>query len=337
MRHEEDLPAWRDIRRALARKELLGKVRRGFFVEGLSGEQYAEPEAVEALRDTKLRSQAAEDDPAGWADQPMICLNAYDPVNPFGNLLPLTNEVGEECPFLKTAYCWLVLRGGRVVLLYKNGVHVLADLSRQEAEQAVRTLMAQGHVAIPTWNGHPIDVSPARHLLTKLGFVRAKAGRQGLVYDRSKPAGRKAAAEAEKHIPDVFEREGKERAPVEYNAEWLISRCRPAIRPKVAELIDFVRGIMPADCELAFTPVRFAVRYRGVKCMHPQIQQKQIYLHVTHAGWSPGLLIRPDTNLAAPAFAAEVLRRLARVRAAIDAKLARRCPPPGPALPQRGG
>ena len=228
-----------------------------------------------------------------------------------------------------------MLRRGRVVLFYKNGVHVLADLSRQEAEQAVRALMAQGHLAVPTWNGHPIDVSPARHLLTKLGFVKAKAGGQGLVYEPSRPAGKKAAAQAEKHIPEVFEREGKERAPVEYNAEWLISRCQPAIRPKVAELIAFVRGIMPADCELAFTPTRFVVRYRGVKCMHPQIQHKQVYLHVTHAGWSPGLLVRPDTDLAAPAFAAEVLGRLAKVRAAIDAKLARRLPPPG-AAPSEG-
>ena len=42
-------PPWRDLAACLARAELRGEVRRGYFVEGLSGVQYATAEAADAL------------------------------------------------------------------------------------------------------------------------------------------------------------------------------------------------------------------------------------------------------------------------------------------------
>ena len=52
-RREELLP-WALIASALQRMELRGEIRRGYFVEGLSGMQFALPAAVEELR--RLRS-----------------------------------------------------------------------------------------------------------------------------------------------------------------------------------------------------------------------------------------------------------------------------------------
>src|SRR6185437_2555347 len=42
-------PPWRDLAPWLARAEMKGELRRGYFVEGLSGVQYATAEVVEEL------------------------------------------------------------------------------------------------------------------------------------------------------------------------------------------------------------------------------------------------------------------------------------------------
>ena len=61
----------------LSNLETLGTARRGYFVEGLGGAQFALPAAIERLRG--LRS----DEPAG-----ALVLAATDPANPFGATLP---------------------------------------------------------------------------------------------------------------------------------------------------------------------------------------------------------------------------------------------------------
>jgi ATP-dependent Lhr-like helicase len=61
----------------LTNLETLGTARRGYFVEGLGGAQFALPAAVERLRG--LRS----DEPAG-----ALVLAATDPANPYGATLP---------------------------------------------------------------------------------------------------------------------------------------------------------------------------------------------------------------------------------------------------------
>ena len=61
----------------LANLETLGTARRGYFVEGLGGAQFALPAAIERLRG--LRS----DEPAG-----ALVLAATDPANPYGASLP---------------------------------------------------------------------------------------------------------------------------------------------------------------------------------------------------------------------------------------------------------
>jgi len=49
----EDLPPWRDLLLCFRRMEARGEVRGGRFVAGFVGEQFALPEAVEALRATR--------------------------------------------------------------------------------------------------------------------------------------------------------------------------------------------------------------------------------------------------------------------------------------------
>jgi ATP-dependent helicase Lhr and Lhr-like helicase len=72
--------SWRDLLVVYRRLELKGEVRGGRFVSGFVGEQFALPEAVEALRAVKKHPGSA----AGVE----IKLSACDPLNLAGIILP---------------------------------------------------------------------------------------------------------------------------------------------------------------------------------------------------------------------------------------------------------
>ncbi len=78
---------WREIQWALRRLEARGLIRGGRFVTGFVGEQYALPEAVEALRQTRRRERSAEP----------VRVAAVDPLNLVGILTP-----GPRIPALRT-------------------------------------------------------------------------------------------------------------------------------------------------------------------------------------------------------------------------------------------
>jgi ATP-dependent Lhr-like helicase len=76
-RESFDVP-WRMIARALRRREAQGTVRGGRFVAGFTGEQYALPDAVEALR--RARRAARQGD--------VVRIRAADPCNLVGIVTP---------------------------------------------------------------------------------------------------------------------------------------------------------------------------------------------------------------------------------------------------------
>src|SRR5262249_26339896 len=59
----------------LSRMELAGEVRRGYFVEGLSGAQFALPEAARLLQECGLPAPSAA---------PVLLLHSLDPANLYG-------------------------------------------------------------------------------------------------------------------------------------------------------------------------------------------------------------------------------------------------------------
>jgi hypothetical protein len=318
--------------------ELLGQVRRGYFVDGLSGEQYATPEAVEALREAKMRVPGSrsgpreEDQDAGAAD--LVLINLMDPANPYGWLFPIADQGGNVHKVAKTPQKYLVLRSGRPVMLYEGRVIVLADLSREESEGALQLLTdlidSRGRtddrreIAIRSWNRHPIDVSPARHLLTRLGFVQVGNRWRGFVYDGSTVVDEATARAAEEEIPDIFEYVGKEQAPVVYDAAWVVARADPAIRDKLQELIGWLEDHLPETCESVYRP-RFTgdlqILYRGMRCIDPHIQRRQVRVRIAHTGWTPGIVVGPDTPLDGRAFTEAFWGQFERTRAEIDGAL----------------
>jgi ATP-dependent helicase Lhr and Lhr-like helicase len=75
---ERRLPPWREILFALRRMEARAEVRGGRFVNGLVGEQFALPEAVESLRAARRRRAPDE----------IVLVAAADPLNLVGILTP---------------------------------------------------------------------------------------------------------------------------------------------------------------------------------------------------------------------------------------------------------
>jgi ATP-dependent Lhr-like helicase len=77
-READWLPPWRDLLRVYRRLEARGEIRGGRFVAGFSGEQYALPEAIGLLRETRRRPTSEQ-----W-----ISLSGADPLNLIGVLTP---------------------------------------------------------------------------------------------------------------------------------------------------------------------------------------------------------------------------------------------------------
>ncbi|MBT2322354.1 DEAD/DEAH box helicase [Variovorax paradoxus] len=99
------LPPWRDLVRTCRRLEARGDIRGGRFIAGLSGEQFALPEAIGLMRQMRRRP----------LDGSLVCLSASDPANLLGTILP-----GAKVPRVV---------GSRV--LYRDGVPIATSVADQ--------------------------------------------------------------------------------------------------------------------------------------------------------------------------------------------------------------
>ena len=104
-READWLPPWHVLLRVFRRLEAQGKIRGGRFVAGMSGEQYALPDAVSAMR--AIRRQEARGD--------FVPLSAADPLNLTGIVTP-----GARVP---------ALTGNRV--LFRDGIPVATHTAGQ--------------------------------------------------------------------------------------------------------------------------------------------------------------------------------------------------------------
>jgi ATP-dependent Lhr-like helicase len=160
----------------LSNLETLGTARRGYFVEGLGGAQFALGGAVERLRG--LRS----DEPAG----PLV-LATTDPANAYGAALPWPKrdvDSGRRPSRVPGAYVVMldaepvlyVERGGKGLLPLRDEVF---DDSGQPAGWLVEALEALAdHVrrgrlkrlALERFDGEPVVGSAIEPLLVEIGF-----------------------------------------------------------------------------------------------------------------------------------------------------------------------
>ena len=152
----------------LGNLELLGTARRGYFVEGLGGAQFALPGAVERLRSLPE------------ADGSYLVLAATDPANPYGASLPWPKLEGGRRPG-RTPGAHLLLRDGEPLVFLERGgrgLLRLAPLEGADLEAAMRALaeaVAAGRLrklAIEKLDGEPVIGSGHEEALVGAGFSR---------------------------------------------------------------------------------------------------------------------------------------------------------------------
>jgi len=147
--------------------ETVGACRRGYFVEGLGGAQFALPGAVERLRE--LRDV---DD-----DEPLV-LAAADPAQPYGGVLPWPKRAAARAARVAGAH--VVLLGGEAALYVERGGRSLLPLREPDADwlrPALAALVAwvrsdRGRrLSVERFDGMPVVDSDALSLLVEAGFL----------------------------------------------------------------------------------------------------------------------------------------------------------------------
>jgi ATP-dependent Lhr-like helicase len=125
--------SWRAIYRELKRLEFRGEVRRGYFVKGLGGAQFAMPDAVEWLR-----TVASED----FTSASFVVMAASDPANVYNLHLELVDRDPLSRP--RGSGALLVMRGGRVAIAVegRGRRYSVADwLTPEEVASAKKALI----------------------------------------------------------------------------------------------------------------------------------------------------------------------------------------------------
>ncbi len=157
----------------LTQLETLGIARRGYFVEGLGGAQFALPGAVERLRATGS---------AHPVDPEAVVLSAVDPAQPYGGVLPWPARArgagGGRGP-ARVAGAHVVLIGGEPVLYVERGGKGLQTLPAADESRLGRALAAlvgevgRGRIkrlALERIDGEPALSSPLGPALGAAGF-----------------------------------------------------------------------------------------------------------------------------------------------------------------------
>jgi len=153
---------------ALSQLETLGVCRRGYFVEGLGGAQFALPGAVE-----RLRSQRAVEESAP------IVLAATDPAQPYGAALPWPQRPDDARRPARVRGAYVVLAGAEPVLYVEKGGRGIVTLVEAEDPRlrasfaALAAFVTAGRgrkVSLERVDGEPVVGSPLEPLLVEVGF-----------------------------------------------------------------------------------------------------------------------------------------------------------------------
>jgi ATP-dependent Lhr-like helicase len=165
LERELGLLDWVRLYPVLQRLELRGEVRRGYFVTGLAGAQFAVPAAVEALR-------------APPADS-VVLLNALDPANIYGGELAVPGAPR----FARVPSTHVAQARGRPVVVFEDNGSRITAAPEASADQIGRSLQAYvarpgaaRRIVVAQWNGLPVLHSDGEPLLRAAGFRSTPGG-----------------------------------------------------------------------------------------------------------------------------------------------------------------
>jgi ATP-dependent helicase Lhr and Lhr-like helicase len=162
-----------------------GRCRRGYFVEGLGGAQFALPGAVDRMRATSTSPQATAPAPDPWSGRKpvedtrrAVVLAAADPANPYGAALPWPAHPGEVShkPGRKAGSLVVLVDGHLVLYVERGGKTLLSFADGDRLQPAVDALAlavrdgALGKLTVERADGTAINDSPLGAALESAGF-----------------------------------------------------------------------------------------------------------------------------------------------------------------------
>jgi ATP-dependent helicase Lhr and Lhr-like helicase len=175
----------------LRRLEETGRIRRGYFVAGLGAAQFAQPGAVDLLRDARDERD----------DVVAVTISATDPANPYGVLIPWpVSPAGDGRGATRTAGARVIIVNGRPAAWIGRGDRqLIVSLPDDEPERSrdgramAREMKAIAHRApegrrgwlVEEINGKPAIEDPASQYLIESGFLATAMGLQLRVPRRS--------------------------------------------------------------------------------------------------------------------------------------------------------
>jgi ATP-dependent Lhr-like helicase len=148
-----------------------GQVRRGYFVAGLGGAQFAHPGAVERLR--SFRSPGSDED----VDAPVV-LAAADPAQPYGAALPWPANGGRPA---RQAGAYVVLADGAPSAYLERGARTLVTFGADPSRwvDVIASLVKDGRlkrIQLSRIDGREASEHPAAAALRTAGFVDGYRG-----------------------------------------------------------------------------------------------------------------------------------------------------------------
>ena len=159
--------------------EEIGRARRGYFVEGLGGAQFATGATVDRLR-------AFTKDDASNAPPAAVTLAATDPAQPYGAALPWPapdpDEPRGHRPGRKAGSLVVMVDGELAVYVERGGKTVLTFTTDEEALAAASVSLAGivrtglGKLRIEQVDGSSITGSPLGVALSDAGFTATPRG-----------------------------------------------------------------------------------------------------------------------------------------------------------------
>ncbi|WP_425580563.1 Lhr family helicase, partial [Streptosporangium amethystogenes] len=168
-----------------------GRCRRGYFVEGLGGAQFALPGAVDRMRAMSVSlaappSAAPVPDPwssrkpegTGESGRRAVVLAATDPANPYGAALPWPAHPGEVThkPGRKAGSLVVLVDGHLILYVERGGKSLLSFSGDDRLRPAVDALAlavrdgALGKLTVERADGTAVNDSPLAAALESAGF-----------------------------------------------------------------------------------------------------------------------------------------------------------------------
>ena len=160
-RREQGFLAWHRLFQVLKRLEWQGQIRRGYFVAGLSGVQFALPEAVELLDKLSRASSDSNDRP--------VFLSSLDPAFPFGGGVDWgqADIHGNPLQLTRSASNHLALVDGEIVMVSEKNFQrlwVLKDLSPPAWQRIAKRLQQYLKMPDPVRPVNRIDIRQINNL-----------------------------------------------------------------------------------------------------------------------------------------------------------------------------